>query len=260
MAMPSASYAITMRLHLDLDDHRALGPGDDGGRRAGGAVTAVDFVDTAREQRTVDVTVNARDGDHAEELTAAVDALDGVKVHRVSDRTFLLHLRRQAGGQPDGAAEDPRRHVDGLHARRGARLPGAGRQARRRLAPDDQGQHRRDRHRRLGRARPRQHRPDRRAAGDGGQGRAVQGVRRRRRLAGLPRHPGHRRDRRDRRGDGAGLRRHQPRGHRRPALLRDRGAAARVAGHPGLPRRPARHGDRRAGGADQRAAAGRQAD
>ena len=61
------------------------------------------------------------------------------------------------------------------------------------------------------------------------------------------------------RGDRPGLRRHQPRGHRRAALLRDRGAAARAARHPGLPRRPARHRDRGAGRADQRAAGGRQA-
>ena len=61
-----------------------------------------------------------------------------------------------------------------------------------------------------------------------------------------------------RQGDRAGLRGHQPRGHLGPALLRDRGPAARGARHPGLPRRPARHGDRRAGGAAQRAAGGRQ--
>ena len=41
------------------------------------------------------------------------------------------------------------------------------------------------------------------------------------------------------------LRRHQPRGHLGPALLRDRGAAQGRARHPGLPRRPARHRDRR---------------
>ena len=56
-----------------------------------------------------------------------------------------------------------------------------------------------------------------------------------------------------------GVRRHQPGGHRRAALLRDRGAAARAARHPGLPRRPARHRDLRAGRADQRAARRRQA-
>ena len=43
-----------------------------------------------------------------------------------------------------------------------------------------------------------------------------------------------------------------------PALLRGRGPAARGARHPRVPRRPARHGDRRAGGAAQRAAGGRQ--
>ena len=63
--------------------------------------------------------------------------------------------------------------------------------------------HRRRGHRRLGRARPGQHRPARRDAGHGGQGRAVQAVRRRRRGADLPRHPGRRRDRRDRHGAGA---------------------------------------------------------
>ena len=53
----------------------------------------------------------------------------------------------------------------------------------------------------------------------------------------------------DREGDRARLRRHQPRGHLRAALLRDRGAAAGGARHPRLPRRPARHGDRRPRGA-----------
>ena len=48
------------------------------------------------------------------------------------------------------------------------------------------------------------------------------------------------------------FRRHQPRGHQRAALLRDRGAAAGAARHPGLPRRPARHRDRGAGRARKR--------
>ena len=65
---------------------------------------------------------------------------------------------------------------------------------------------------------------------------------------------GHRRDREGGRDDRPGLRRHQPRGHRGPALLRDRAPAARVPRHPGLPRRPARHRDRGARRADQRAA------
>ena len=54
--------------------------------------------------------------------------------------------------------------------------------------------------------------------------------------------------------DRARLRRHQPRGHLRAALLRDRGAPEGDARHPRLPRRPARHRDRRARRAAQRAA------
>ena len=57
----------------------------------------------------------------------------------------------------------------------------------------------------------------------------------------------------------AGLRRHQPRGHLRAALLRDRGAPQGRARHPGLPRRPARHRDRHARRADQRLPADRPA-
>ena len=72
----------------------------------------------------------------------------------------------------------------------------------------------------------------------------------------LPRHDRHRRDHRDREGDRAGLRRHQPRGHRRAPLLRDRGPAAPRARHPRLPRRPARHGRRRAGRPPERGQAG----
>ena len=53
-------------------------------------------------------------------------------------------------------------------------------------------------------------------------------------------------------GDRARLRRHQPRGHLRAALLRDRGPPQGRARHPGLPRRPARHRGRRARRAAER--------
>ena len=67
-----------------------------------------------------------------------------------------------------------------------------------RVEPDDQAEHGRGRHRRHGGARAGRHRARGRDAGDGGQGDALQGVRRRRRLADLPRHEGPRRDRRRR--------------------------------------------------------------
>ncbi len=100
MAIPSASYAITMRLHLDADDHQAIGRVTTSVGDHGGAVTAVDFVDSARGHQTVDVTVNATDGEHADRITTAVDGLDGVTVHRTSDRTFLTHLKGKLEVRP----------------------------------------------------------------------------------------------------------------------------------------------------------------
>ena len=50
----------------------------------------------------------------------------------------------------------------------------------------------------------------------------------------------------------ADLRRHQPRGHQRAALLRGRAPAGRGARHPGDARRSARHRGRDPGGADER--------
>ena len=76
----------------------------------------------------------------------------------------------------------------------------------------------------------------------------------------LPRHTRSRRDRGGGPGDRARLRRHQPRGHLRAALLRDRGPAEGRARHPGVPRRSARDRGRRPGGAAERADADRSPD
>ena len=173
------------------------------------------------------------------------------------DPVFDLHVGGKMEVRSTVAARRSRRPVAGLHA---GRRPGV-RGDRRRPVADPAlhlgAEHRRRRHRRHRRARPRRHRPGRRDAGDGGQGRAVQAVRRRRRHPDLPGHHRRRGDHRDRRPARAELRRHQPRGHLRAALLRDRGPAQGAARHPGLPRRPARHRRGRAGRALERAQAHR---
>ncbi|MDY7106663.1 MAG: NAD-dependent malic enzyme [Actinomycetota bacterium] len=110
MAMPSASYAITMRVYVDATDQRALGRVTTAIGEADGLVTAVDFVDPSGKPVIVDVTVNAADGPHGERITAAVDAIDGVEVHKVSDRTFLLHL----GGKIEVTPTVPVRNRDDL--------------------------------------------------------------------------------------------------------------------------------------------------
>ena len=81
----------------------------------------------------------------------------------------------------------------------------------------------------------------------------LQVVRRRRCVSPGARHEGRRRDRAHGQEHRAHLRRGEPRGYLRPALLRDRGAPAARSGHPGLPRRPARDGGGDARRAHQRA-------
>jgi malate dehydrogenase (oxaloacetate-decarboxylating) len=91
MAVPSASYAITLRVLLEADP-LGIGRVTTAVGEAGGGVTAVDIVESHADRMVVDVTANAADGGHAEAIAGAVDAVAGAKVHKVSDRTFLLHL------------------------------------------------------------------------------------------------------------------------------------------------------------------------
>jgi len=89
--MPSVSYQFTMRLRI----HNRFGmlasvlqtvaeqKGDPG---------AVDVVRADREFKVRDLTVNARDDDHAKAIVSAVRKLKGITVVNVSDRVFLLHL------------------------------------------------------------------------------------------------------------------------------------------------------------------------
>ena len=194
MPTPSPGYAITLRVEVPASTG-ATGELTAAVNRAGGVLTALDVAESHADRLVVDVTCDATDAGHADEITAAVDALPGFVVRKVSDRTFLIHL----GGKLEVTSKVQLRHRDDLsRAYTPGRRPGLHgdrEEPRRRPPADDQAEHRGGGHRRLRRARSRQHRSGRRAAGDGGQGRAVQAVRRGRRVAGLPGHPGHRRDR-----------------------------------------------------------------
>ncbi len=92
MSIASAGYSITIRLYHKADDETAVGRITTAIGEAGGIVSAFDFVDMDGDRATIDVTANARDVEHADEISAAVDQVDGVTVHKVSDRTFLIHL------------------------------------------------------------------------------------------------------------------------------------------------------------------------
>ena len=88
---PSVSYSITARLEV-ASHGRAVSEITRAVEQAGGVVTALDVNSGNRGALRVDVTCAATDTAHAESLVAAMAAIPGVTVHKVSDRTFLLHL------------------------------------------------------------------------------------------------------------------------------------------------------------------------
>ena len=90
--MASASYSITLRVITDPKDQMAIGRVTTAIGEAEGNVVAFDFVESDERGQVVDVTVHASNADHAVALKDAVDAVEGASVHKVSDRTFLMHL------------------------------------------------------------------------------------------------------------------------------------------------------------------------
>jgi malate dehydrogenase (oxaloacetate-decarboxylating) len=90
-ALPSAGFSITIRVAVTADPS-AIGRLTTCVGEAGGIVTALDVVDSDPNSVIADVTCDTADSAHAEQVVAALRALPGVEVRKVSDRTFLLHL------------------------------------------------------------------------------------------------------------------------------------------------------------------------
>ncbi|MDN5790615.1 MAG: NAD-dependent malic enzyme [Micrococcales bacterium] len=87
----TASYSITMRIYAGTDP-RVIGALAVKVADSGGITTALDIVDSQAHSLVIDLTCSASDAGHAQELRDAVETLEGVRVHKVSDRVFLLHL------------------------------------------------------------------------------------------------------------------------------------------------------------------------
>jgi malate dehydrogenase (oxaloacetate-decarboxylating) len=90
IVQPSASYSITMRVRLPQRPGAfgqvATAIGD-----VGAILGAIDLVRVERGMKVRDITVACVDGRHGERVVAAVEALAGVTVERVLDRTFEMH-------------------------------------------------------------------------------------------------------------------------------------------------------------------------
>jgi malate dehydrogenase (oxaloacetate-decarboxylating) len=119
MSATPSSYSITMRLYT-APDHGVVGAVATAIATAGGIVTAIDVADSSHDRLVVDVTCSASDAEHSEVLVDAVSQVAGVEVHKVSDRTFLLHL----GGKIEVRSKVPLRTRDDLSM---AYTPGVGR-------------------------------------------------------------------------------------------------------------------------------------
>ncbi len=122
MAATTSSYSITMRLHTN-PDHAVVGQVATTIASAGGVVTAIDVTDSRHDRLVVDLTCSASDSGHAEQLQQDVAAIEGVVVHKVSDRVFLLHL----GGKIEVTSKVPLKNRDDMSM---AYTPGVGRVAR----------------------------------------------------------------------------------------------------------------------------------
>ena len=106
---PSISYSITVRLDLPAGG-TASSQLTSVVEQCGGIVTALDVTASGHDRLRIDVTCAAIDTAHADQIVDALRAIDGVAVHKVSDRTFLMHL----GGTIEMAAKHPIRNRDDL--------------------------------------------------------------------------------------------------------------------------------------------------
>ena len=88
---PSDSYSLTLRVKLST---RAgtLGEVATAIGKAGGDIGAIDIVSAGRDYIIRDITVNTVSSEHEDAIVKAVEAIDGIEVEHVSDRTFLMHL------------------------------------------------------------------------------------------------------------------------------------------------------------------------
>jgi malate dehydrogenase (oxaloacetate-decarboxylating) len=109
MPAPSPGFSITLRVEAPTTPGATAELSAAVGK-AGGVLTALDVVESHYDRIVVDVTCNASDHDHAEAITKVVSALEDVRVRKVSDRTFLMHL----GGKLEVVPKVQLRHRDDL--------------------------------------------------------------------------------------------------------------------------------------------------
>jgi malate dehydrogenase (oxaloacetate-decarboxylating) len=109
MSSTSPGYSITVRVEVPAGGTATAALTSAVGS-AGGALTALDVVESQTDRMVVDVTCDTSGESHADVITKAIAAIPGATVRNVSDRTFLMHL----GGKIEVTPKVPLKHRDDL--------------------------------------------------------------------------------------------------------------------------------------------------
>ena len=91
MATPSAHFSLTLRVELPSRPSGLLGKVTAAVTRAGGAIAAVDTIEARGEGTLREITVDCSSTEHRGRVISAVQAVRGVRVVEITDRTFELH-------------------------------------------------------------------------------------------------------------------------------------------------------------------------
>jgi malate dehydrogenase (oxaloacetate-decarboxylating) len=109
MASTSPGYGITIRVE-GPPSAQPVAEVTNAIIAAGASITALDVVESFLDHVVIDVTCDAIDQEHAEQITASIASHPELNVRKVSDRTFLLHL----GGKIEVVSKVPLKTRDDL--------------------------------------------------------------------------------------------------------------------------------------------------
>ena len=91
MSSTSPGYGITIRVE-GAPERQPVAQATTAITNAGAAITALDVAESTLELVVVDITCDTIDAKHAQDICVEIEKNPGLKVRKVSDRTFLLHL------------------------------------------------------------------------------------------------------------------------------------------------------------------------
>lgn len=109
MSSTSPGYGITIRVE-GAPERQPVALATTAIANAGAAITALDVAESNLELVVVDITCDTIDAKHAQDICVEIEKNPGLKVRKVSDRTFLLHL----GGKIEVTPKVPLKTRDDL--------------------------------------------------------------------------------------------------------------------------------------------------